>query len=145
MSAGSETGVASRPGAGRKPTLSCMHLLLQDWRGMPIPPTRPAGSAQEPKPLGPHRAAPRALPHPCLDSPSKARLTHAPGSQRIAVRRPGIVMGWELMFQRLGPNAGGGAERGRGRCRPGDVVVVRLVAGTGLGVAGSRFAICGSS
>ena len=47
-------------------------------------------------------------------------------------------------FQRLGPNAGGGAERGTGRCWSRDVVVVRLVAGTASGVAGSWFGVCGS-
>ena len=46
--------------------------------------------------------------------------------------------------QRLGPNAGGGAERGLGGCWSSDVVVVRLVAGTASGVAGSWFGVCGS-
>ena len=36
----------------------------------------------------------------------------------------------EAGFQRLGPNAGGGAERGTGGRWLGDVVVVRLVVGT---------------
>ena len=40
-------------------------------------------------------------------------------------------------FQRLGPNAGGGAERSLGGCWSSDVMVVRLVAGTALGVAAS--------
>jgi hypothetical protein len=47
-------------------------------------------------------------------------------------------------LQRLGRNAGGGAERGLGGCRSCGVVVVRLVVGTALGVAGSWFGVCGS-
>ncbi len=45
-------------------------------------------------------------------------------------------------FQRLGPNAGGCAGRGLSGCWSCDVVCVRLVTGTALGVVGSRFAIC---
>ena len=47
--------------------------------------------------------------------------------------------------QRLGPDAGGGAERGTRRCWFGDVVVVRLVAATVLGVAASQFNVGGGS
>ena len=39
-------------------------------------------------------------------------------------------------FQRLGPNAGGGAERGTYGCRSGGVVAVRPIGGNGLGAAG---------
>jgi hypothetical protein len=49
----------------------------------------------------------------------------------------------EVRFQRLGPNAGGGAERGTGGCLC-DVVVVRLVAGIAAGVEGSWFGVCSS-
>ena len=51
--------------------------------------------------------------------------------------------GREARFQRLGPTAGGGAERGLGGCWRGDVVVVRLVAGT-VAVAGFWLGVCGS-
>jgi hypothetical protein len=47
-------------------------------------------------------------------------------------------------FQRLGPNAGGGAERGLGACRSCEVVVVRLVAVAAPRLAGSWFGVCGS-
>src|SRR5215211_6677409 len=47
-------------------------------------------------------------------------------------------------FQRLGANAGGGSERGSGRCLSCEVVVVRRVAGTAAGVAGSWFGVSGS-
>jgi hypothetical protein len=47
-------------------------------------------------------------------------------------------------FQRLRPNVEGGAERGLGG-RSSGVVVVRLVAGTALGFAGSRFGVSGGS
>ena len=39
-------------------------------------------------------------------------------------------------FQRLGPNAGGGAERGTYGCRSGGVVAVRPIGGNVLGAAG---------
>jgi hypothetical protein len=50
--------------------------------------------------------------------------------------------GWT--FQRLGLNAGGGAERGSGRRLSCEVVVVRRVAGTAAEVAGSWFGVSGS-
>jgi hypothetical protein len=57
----------------------------------------------------------------------------------------GVVVGREARFQRVGPTAGGGAERGLGGCWSCDVVVVRLVDGTALGVGGSWLGICGGS
>jgi hypothetical protein len=61
------------------------------------------------------------------------------------LKHSGVVMRQGPTFQRLGPNAGGGAERGTGRCRFSDVVVVRLITGTALEVAGPWFGICGGS
>jgi hypothetical protein len=48
-------------------------------------------------------------------------------------------------FQRLGPNAGGGAERGLGGCWSGDLVVVCRAAGTAAGWpgVGSAFPVAG--
>ena len=48
------------------------------------------------------------------------------------------------VFQRLGPNAGGGAKRGLGGCRSRDGVVLCLVAGAALAAAGSMFGVWGS-
>jgi hypothetical protein len=53
------------------------------------------------------------------------------------------MMGREARSQRLGPNAGGGAERGTARCRSSDVVVARLVAVTAF--AGSWFGMSEAS
>jgi hypothetical protein len=47
-------------------------------------------------------------------------------------------------FQRLGPNAGGGAERGTYGCRSGGVVAVRPIGGNVLGAAGFWFGVSGS-
>jgi hypothetical protein len=48
------------------------------------------------------------------------------------------------VFQRLGPNAGGGAKRGLSGCRSRDGVVICLVAGAALAAAGSMFGVWGS-
>jgi hypothetical protein len=50
----------------------------------------------------------------------------------------------EVVFQRLGPNVGGGAERGLAGCSFGDLLVVRLVAGTALALVVAAFGVCGS-
>jgi hypothetical protein len=50
----------------------------------------------------------------------------------------------DLRVQRLGPNAGGGADRGTGRCWSREVGVVRVVAGMASWVAGSWVGVGGS-
>ena len=57
-------------------------------------------------------------------------------------RRSGIGP-WEARFQRLGPRAGGGAERGTGGCRSSDVVMVDAV-GTDWPLGGAWLGVCGS-
>jgi hypothetical protein len=95
--------------------------------------------------------------HPTRNGPQHSEDTRSGGPARSALGTDqelgrqttkhisGVVVGRDARFQRLGPNAGGGAERGMGGCWWGDVVVVCLVGGTALRVAGSWFGVCGGS
>ena len=79
---------------------------------------------------------------PVTTSKKPSLISRTVRQQALRNTSPGVVMCGR--FQRLGPNAGGGAERGSGRCLSCEVVVVRRVAGTAAGVAGSWFGVSGS-
>ena len=87
--------------------------------------------------LAPERRTPEASGRPTqLHLSAGAGFAH---SRHFAVGRdeplPSDIVD-RYPSQRLGPNLGGGAERGTGGCWSNGLVVVRLVAGIGSGVAG---------
>jgi hypothetical protein len=92
-------------------------------------------SRLSPKCRSPHLIAGHQLEEPSL-------ISRRVRQQVLRNSSPGVVMCGP--FQRLGPNAGGGAERGSGRCLSCEVVVVRRVAGTAAGIAGSWFGVSSS-
>jgi hypothetical protein len=117
-------------------------------------PGRPVYGINIPTPLEPIAPAPAVCPNAlaarraaitrgALTAMQGAALTLGGFGNRPLKRIAGVVMGLEARFQRLGPNAGGGAQHGTGGCRACDVVVVRGVARTAVGVAASWLGVCG--